>query len=579
MGLCEVRVRLKTGAVPPAPRRRFAAFIDADPRSVRLADARADGDSRRPDGGPNYVGSNLDAGTGALARSELRARVGAHGAPSPCRSPRPRSSRRRSRRPVRRVLPVARAPDSRADTPRPTPRPNPLPTNVPTQRPTPSRLQAQQQIRRCRRRARRLRDRIHDRRSLPRGASDHLHQTRRCAPTPEADTGANIQPDAIANDRAGTAADARPFTAPNAVTDDAPADLHRARARATALRAHIGRASDTAVRTRELVWLRLRPGAARPPRLRARANGRPRRASTCYGATCAYWVTLVTAVQRSRTRTAVIAMDVDARPRIPHPSRRSRASKHRRLWRPIWCSSSMARAASEHRDSRNQDFCQCCRRPVQHWRGLNQTRASALCSTAAAAAPSPSSRWLQHIGVDNHRLRRQHVLQNGGTYTGQAITYAQDSVLDGARAGAQQLMIVLTDGQSADVPGTTADNARAAGITVFAVGVSSGSDSDYAELESIGGSAANVFSVSSFSELSSIVGAIAAAVCELVSTRLRVPILAMERRARIGRAPVTCCSALENTYGCDCGGCGCWTPCKWFLVCAPSVVWGSAIYL
>ena len=149
--------------------------------------------------------------------------------------------------------------------------------------------------------------------------------------------------------------------------------------------------------------------------------------------------------------------------------------------------------------------------------------------------------------------------QNGGTYTGQAITYAQNSVLDSARAGAQQLMIVLTDGQSADTPGTTADTARAAGITVFAVGVSSGSDSDYAELESIGGSAANVFSVSSFSELSSIVDTIAAAVCELVTA------------ADTTSCPDTCygttcaywegagysCSALEDTYGCDCGGCGC----------------------
>ena len=43
------------------------AFIDADPRSIRLADACADGDSRRPDSGPNDVGSNLDAGTSALA--------------------------------------------------------------------------------------------------------------------------------------------------------------------------------------------------------------------------------------------------------------------------------------------------------------------------------------------------------------------------------------------------------------------------------------------------------------------------------------------------------------------------------
>ena len=146
--------------------------------------------------------------------------------------------------------------------------------------------------------------------------------------------------------------------------------------------------------------------------------------------------------------------------------------------------------------------------------------------------------------------------QNGGTYTGQAITYAQDSVLDSARATAQKLMIVLTDGQSADTPGTTADAARAAGITVFAVGVSSGSDSDYSELESIGGSAANVFSVGALSELSSIVGTIAAAVCDLTDAT-SCPNSCYGTTCSYWEGAGYSCSALEDSYGCDCGGCDC----------------------
>ena len=103
----------------------------------------------------------------------------------------------------------------------------------------------------------------------------------------------------------------------------------------------------------------------------------------------------------------------------------------------------------------------------------------------------------------------------GGTDTSAAINYAVSSVFSHARTGVQKVMIVMTDGQSADAVGAAADAARAAGIEVFALGIGSGIG--YSELFNIAGGADNVLTATSYDALTSMVTTIACTVTQTVN--------------------------------------------------------------
>jgi glycerophosphoryl diester phosphodiesterase len=99
---------------------------------------------------------------------------------------------------------------------------------------------------------------------------------------------------------------------------------------------------------------------------------------------------------------------------------------------------------------------------------------------------------------------------NGGTNTAAAIQAAQAQLSVG-RAGAPDVLIVLTDGQSSDPNATiaAANAARAAGITVIAVGIGAGPDN--AELRGMASSIGLIFTPGSFEDLIYVLEALAPA--------------------------------------------------------------------
>ncbi|NJO81646.1 MAG: VWA domain-containing protein [Blastochloris sp.] len=98
----------------------------------------------------------------------------------------------------------------------------------------------------------------------------------------------------------------------------------------------------------------------------------------------------------------------------------------------------------------------------------------------------------------------------GGTNTASAIQAGQSQLAAG-RAGAPDVMIVLTDGQSNDTNATiaAAQAAKAAGITVIAVGIGAGPDN--AELRGMASSVGLVFTPGSFEDLIYVLEALAPA--------------------------------------------------------------------
>ena len=110
--------------------------------------------------------------------------------------------------------------------------------------------------------------------------------------------------------------------------------------------------------------------------------------------------------------------------------------------------------------------------------------------------------------------------RTGGTYTGAAIntmvsdlfgngTGARDSDENVPRVG-----IVMTDGKSSDVVSTSADNARAVGITLFAIGIGTGIDQ--LELQQIGNDPDDkyVFEVNNFDIVENIRSLVSRQACE-----------------------------------------------------------------
>ncbi|CAH1241297.1 COL6A3 [Branchiostoma lanceolatum] len=95
--------------------------------------------------------------------------------------------------------------------------------------------------------------------------------------------------------------------------------------------------------------------------------------------------------------------------------------------------------------------------------------------------------------------------QQGGTNTGAAINFAlvnSFSVNNGDRSDAPDVMIVVTDGQSSDDVAGPAQNARNAGISMYAVGI--GNSVDTNELLQIAGQADRVVQSADFSTLFSV---------------------------------------------------------------------------
>lgn len=104
-------------------------------------------------------------------------------------------------------------------------------------------------------------------------------------------------------------------------------------------------------------------------------------------------------------------------------------------------------------------------------------------------------------------------LQQGtGTRIGAAIAAAAEQ-LAAARPGSQKAMVVLTDGRGTDEDPTTAqtaaDAAKAAGITLYTVGL--GQDVDLAALRALASGADHCFVAPDAAELAAIYRAIAGA--------------------------------------------------------------------
>ena len=109
--------------------------------------------------------------------------------------------------------------------------------------------------------------------------------------------------------------------------------------------------------------------------------------------------------------------------------------------------------------------------------------------------------------------------QSGGTNTAQALQITREKVLDllnGARYGVLQVVIVITDGKSGDTPATLeqAIFLRNRGVAVFSIGV--GTNLDIEELKGIAGDehVERVYSVDSFDNLVSINDQLIKATCD-----------------------------------------------------------------
>jgi uncharacterized protein YegL len=90
----------------------------------------------------------------------------------------------------------------------------------------------------------------------------------------------------------------------------------------------------------------------------------------------------------------------------------------------------------------------------------------------------------------------------GSTYIGKALEYTDDEVLTqrhGMREHASQVVVLFTDGYSADDGATPAEALRSQGIQVFVVGITNGVDES--QLERIAGGSENVIVVDDFDKL------------------------------------------------------------------------------
>ncbi len=90
----------------------------------------------------------------------------------------------------------------------------------------------------------------------------------------------------------------------------------------------------------------------------------------------------------------------------------------------------------------------------------------------------------------------------GKTKIGRALEHTLNQELirsRGDRPNVDTIVIVFTDGRSADDPGRVADQMRSIGHKVFAVGITN--QIDQSQLRAIGGKGKNVFRVKNFQKL------------------------------------------------------------------------------
>lgn len=139
-------------------------------------------------------------------------------------------------------------------------------------------------------------------------------------------------------------------------------------------------------------------------------------------------------------------------------------------------------------------------------------------SRAGVVEYSDKARLIQALSDDRGEVDRalQELIQSGGiTATGAAINLAQRHLASNQRQGVNNIIIVLTDGESYTGPDpiAAANAARAAGAELFAIGV--GNLVNRAELEGIANqpSANYVFEVTDFASLQMALAPVAGAVC------------------------------------------------------------------
>lgn len=139
-------------------------------------------------------------------------------------------------------------------------------------------------------------------------------------------------------------------------------------------------------------------------------------------------------------------------------------------------------------------------------------------SRAGVVEYSTTARLVQGLSGDRGEvdLALRALIQSGGsTATGSAINLAQSHLTSNQRQGAKNVIIVLTDGESNTGPSpiAAANDARAAGSKLFAIGV--GRLINRAELEGIADqpSASHVFEVTDFASLQAALAPVVGAAC------------------------------------------------------------------
>lgn len=113
--------------------------------------------------------------------------------------------------------------------------------------------------------------------------------------------------------------------------------------------------------------------------------------------------------------------------------------------------------------------------------------------------------------------------RRGGTNTAAGLQFAVET-FENARPTAAKMLVVIADGDSHPDPEAAADEARAQGIDVVAVGVGKGISSD--ELQKIAGPEGKVLNVDDYTQLSSIVSKTSKIACEATATPTPAPTVA-----------------------------------------------------